>query len=70
MDLQPISYSRSEAISAVGYDALTGTLYVRFRNNYKVYNYYNVPESVYFEFMSSHSMGEYLARRIKPYYAR
>ena len=71
MDFKTISYARSDAIDSVAYDVNTGTLYVRFRSNpHKTYNYYNVPETTYAEFMTWHSMGEYLARYIKPYYSR
>jgi KTSC domain-containing protein len=56
-----------EQLASVGYDAGTYVLEVEFTNGH-VYQYFDVPESVYEEFMSSGSLGNYLNSQIKPNY--
>jgi len=55
----------SSNISAIGYEG--STLRVRF-NNGSLYDYYNVPASVYDGLMSAPSKGSYLASRVKGVY--
>lgn len=53
----------SEIILSVGYDAVSRTLEVQFRNGW-IYRYDSVPEAVYRAFMSAPSHGKYLKRNI------
>lgn len=55
----------SSNISSIGYE--NNTLYVRF-NNGSLYEYYNVPTSVYNGLMSASSHGSYLAAHVKGIY--
>lgn len=48
----------SQAIQSVGYDAGAQTLEIEFTNG-TIYQYYNVPEPVYQEFMASDSKGKF-----------
>jgi uncharacterized protein len=57
----------SSTILSIGYDATSGTLEVEFKSG--VYQYYDVPESVYQQFMASESKGQFLHVNIKPFYA-
>lgn len=62
MNMIPVSSSN---ITSIGYEGTT--LRVLFHNN-RLYEYYNVPSSVYNELMSAPSHGSYLARHIKGVY--
>lgn len=62
MNMIPVTSSN---ISAIGYEG--STLYVRF-NNGSLYEYYNVPSSVYSGLMSASSHGSYLASHVKGTY--
>jgi hypothetical protein len=61
MDRQTVSSSN---IVAVGYDPASETLEVEFQNG-SVYQYYNVGQSTYDEFMAAPSKGKFLAYQIK-----
>jgi hypothetical protein len=61
MPRQPI---KSSNISSIGYDAASSTLEVEFTTN-AVYQYYNVPRSVYEGLMNAKSHGSYLAHYVK-----
>lgn len=54
----------SSMISGVGYDASTGTLEIEFRSNGQVWQYYDVPESTYYEFRAG-SLGKNFHANIK-----
>lgn len=57
----------SSTIHSIGYDADTLTLRVFFRTNpAKAYEYEAVPESIWDNFRSSQSKGQYFALFIKP----
>lgn len=56
------NFVSSSDINSVGYDR--GTLEVEFHSG-GIYQYHNVPESVYHSLMSASSHGEYFARNIK-----
>jgi hypothetical protein len=58
---------RSSDIASVGYDDANQILEVEFRTG-PVYQYYNVPKSVYEGLMHAPSHGTYLARYIKGVY--
>lgn len=57
----------SSNVASVGYDVETQTLEVEFQNG-AVYQYYDVPSSVYEAFMSAPSHGQFLHYHIKGYY--
>jgi hypothetical protein len=57
----------SLAIS-VGYDPTTSTLEIEFKSGGAVWQYYDVPESVYYE-MINNSIGKYFHANIKGNYA-
>jgi hypothetical protein len=57
----------SSNIADVGYEDTTMTLEVGFRNG-TVYQYFDVPHSVFQEFMGSASKGTYLNTSIKNVY--
>lgn len=53
----------SSNIYSVGYIHKTNTLQIEFKNR-QVYEYYNVPVSIYIEFMKSQSKGKYAMKYI------
>ena len=58
---------RSNNIASIGYDVANHTLEVEFRTG-SVYQYFNVPESVYRGLMNASSHGSYLAQYVKEAY--
>ncbi len=54
----------SSNIVSVGYDSHSETLEVEFQNG-AVYQYYNVPQSIYEAFMAAPSKGQFLAYQIR-----
>ena len=62
MNMIPVNSSN---LSAVGYDG--STLRISFHSG-GVYDYYNVPASVYEDLMNAPSKGKYHAAYIKGYY--
>lgn len=54
----------SSDLASVGYDPQAQTLEVEF-NHGEVYQYYNVPKSVYDGLMNASSHGQYFDRNIK-----
>lgn len=61
MDRQSVSSSN---IVSVGYDPASETLEIEFQSG-GVYQYYNVGQSTYDEFMAAPSKGKFLAYQIK-----
>ena len=57
----------SSNIASIGYDSLTHTLEVEF-NNDTIYQYFNVPQHIYEQFMRASSHGTYLNENIKDRY--
>jgi hypothetical protein len=57
----------SSTVASVGYAADSQTLEVEFIKG-GIYQYYNVPEPVYQEFMASDSKGKFMHVYIKPNY--
>lgn len=58
---------RSSDLRSVGYDLNSSTLEIKFRSG-GLYQYYNVPMSVYDGLMSASSHGKYFHRNIKGKY--
>ena len=61
---QPVSSSN---ISSIGYDPESRTLEIEFHSG-GIYQYFNVPESIYNALMSASSHGSYFHRHIKDQY--
>jgi hypothetical protein len=59
----------SSSIDSVGYDADASELYIRFRENGKLYAYEDVDETVFADLMRAKSKGTFVNRRIKDRYA-
>lgn len=57
----------SSNLVSIGYDLETSTLEVEFKNE-AVWQYFDVPESVWHEFESSESKGKFFGREIKGSY--
>ena len=64
--MQRTSVSSSN-IASVGYDNQSSTLEIEFLNG-SIYQYFDVPESVYNELMQAASLGSYLNSYIKGKY--
>ena len=64
MNRRPVT---SRNVASVGYDQNTLTLEVEFHSG-SVYQYFDVPEAVYQEFMTADSIGRYLNQNIKNTY--
>lgn len=57
----------SSTIARAAYDATSLTLSVEFRNG-TIYQYFDIPQNIYDEFVMSASAGRYLAQNIKGVY--
>jgi hypothetical protein len=57
----------SGTIQSVGYSPLSGTLEIEFTNG-SLYQYSDVPESVYRELMTASSHGTYFNEHIREWY--
>ena len=64
MNRTPVSSSN---VSSIGYDPSTLTLEVEFTNG-SIYQYFDVQEMVYQEFMRASSKGKFLHANIKNHY--
>jgi hypothetical protein len=60
----PVSSSN---VAAVGYDPNTQTLQVEF-NSGSIYQYFDVPQTIYEALISAESVGKFLNAQIKGYY--
>lgn len=54
----------SSSIAAIGYDESSSTLEIEF-NNGSVYQYFDVPKSVYDDLWAAESRGAFLSKHIK-----
>lgn len=55
----------STSVASVGYDATTMTLQVEFKKSGYVYDYFEVPETVYRELLAAESVGTYVNQNIR-----
>jgi hypothetical protein len=69
MFLPKMTEVESSSIDSVGYDADTRELYIRFRENEKLYVYEAVDQVVFFDLMRAESKGLFVNHRIKGRYA-
>lgn len=64
MNRTPVSSSN---VISIGYDSATMTLEVEYKDS-SVYQYFDVPESVYQDLMLASSVGQYMHSNIKGNY--
>ncbi|WP_339865070.1 KTSC domain-containing protein [Paremcibacter congregatus] len=64
MEIQPVNSSN---VASVGYDTDSATLQVEFLNG-GIYQYFDVPQTVYLALVNADSVGKYLATHIKGHY--
>lgn len=64
MNRTPVTSSN---VVSVGYDPSTMTLEIEFKGE-SVYQYFDVPESVYLELMRASSIGQFMHANIKDNY--
>jgi hypothetical protein len=64
MNRKPVS---SSTIALIGYDTKTSTLEIEFVNG-NIYQYFDIPESLHTEFVSSASHGQFFNTQIKGHY--
>lgn len=57
----------SSNISSIGYDEDSSTVEIEFHNG-TIYQYFDVPASVYKGIMEAGSKGQYFAQHVKGYY--
>lgn len=62
-------YVDSTAITSIGYDSASSILEVEFKSSQQVWQYFDVPEYIWYEFESADSIGKYFTANIKGKYA-
>jgi hypothetical protein len=62
VERQPIN---SGMISTAGYDASCGTLEIEFRRDGAIWQYLDVPETMWHEFLNAESQGKYWHAHVK-----
>lgn len=65
MAAEPVRIEGSSLIESATYDAAARTLSIQMHNNTDVYIYQNVPQSVYDDFMTADSHGNFYVKNIK-----
>ncbi|MDW9245202.1 KTSC domain-containing protein [Burkholderia cepacia] len=68
----PLQAVESSQIFAIGHDAATNTLAIRFKNRStgaatSLYHYENVDAALFAEFAAAESKGSFFGQRIKPF---
>ena len=58
---------QSSNLRSVGYDPVKNILWIKFKDN-SLYEYRNVPESIYRDLMAASSKGKYLWSHIRDVY--
>lgn len=61
-------YVESTLMSSYGYDIETSILEVEFKKNGAVWQYYDVPESIYWQMKSASSAGKFFLANVKSHY--
>lgn len=64
----PTKEVESTAISRIGYDPEEKVLLIQFKESGVYYCYYEVPKSVYLDFIAAESIGRYFNQEIKGQY--
>lgn len=63
------TYIESSALLSIGYDTSTSTLEIEFKNSHQVWQYYDVPEYIWYEFCDAPSAGKYFNSNIRNQYS-
>lgn len=61
-------YIESSMIKSIGFDPNTSTLEIEF-NSGAVWQYFDFPESIWYDFRNSESKGKYFNKEIKKQYS-
>lgn len=62
-------YIESSMIASIGYDSTQGILEIEFKSNGQVWQYYDVPEYVWYDMESNDSKGKFFHKNIKNQYS-
>ena len=62
-------YVDSSMITSIGYDEESAILEIEFKSNTQVWQYFDVPAYIWYEFESAPSQGKYWHANIKNKYA-
>lgn len=62
-------YVESSMITSIGYDASQAILEVEFKTNGQAWQYFDVPEYIWYEMGSAPSVGKYFHANIKGTYS-
>jgi hypothetical protein len=62
-------YVDSNLILSIGYNSSSATLEIEFKRSGQIWEYYDVPEYVWFEFQASDSKGKFFLQNIKKQYS-
>ena len=62
------NYIESSMLSSIGYDSSSSTLELEFKSG-AVWQYYDFPESLWYEFKGAESQGKFFHREIKGQYS-
>jgi hypothetical protein len=60
---------QSSMFESIGYDSLTSIFEAEFKNGGAVWQYFDVPESIYYELRNAGSIGKYFLANIKGQYS-
>jgi hypothetical protein len=63
--LQPVD---SDAIMAMGYDAMEQVLYIQFRKTKRVYSYRGVNQQAFESLSNAKSLGQHFSKNILPHH--
>ena len=61
-------YVESSMIASIWFDSNTSTLEIEFKKNGAIWQYYDFPESIYFELIRSDSVGKFFLTHIRGQY--
>lgn len=61
-------YVESSMITSIGYDPITSTLEIEFKSTGAIWQYFDFPENLYYEFKTG-SVGKYWHSCVKGQYA-
>lgn len=62
-------FIESTMILGIGYDPNNAILEIEFKSNNQVWQYYDFPEHLWYEFKNTDSKGKYFLREIKGNYS-
>lgn len=62
-------YVESSMIESIGYDFSSAIIEIEFKSNRQVWQYFDVPEYIWYEFESTDSKGKYFHANIRGHYS-